>query len=119
MFKTQKQFEETITVLNESDPVRGSGGIAVITDSSNVSIKALMLPDYDIHKEVRDEGQFHYERLFAQIRKSEMEKILVVPGKTRIVWNGNEYVVYSIVDYTSKFLFQNAEIEMRRRLDID
>ena len=119
MFKTQKQFEENITVLNESDPVRGSGGIAKITDSSETTIRALIMPDMDIHIETREEGQYHYERVYAHVRKSQIELVDIIPGKTRIDWNGNEYVVRDILDYTSKKLFQNAEIEMRRRLDID
>ena len=119
MFKTQKKFEEDIVVLNESDPVRGSGGIAKITDSSETTIRALVLPDIDIHMETREEGQFHFERVYAHIRKSQKELVDIIPGKTRIEWNGNNYVVADIIDYTSKKLFQNAEIEMRRRLDID
>jgi hypothetical protein len=43
----------------------------------------------------------------------------MIPGKTRVVWNGNEYKVIGIIDYRTKVRFQNAEIEMRRRLDID
>lgn len=119
MFKTQKQFEETITVVNEGSPSYASGGIAIISDGTSKNIKAVIMPDIDTHRETRKEGQFEVEVVFAQVRKSEMDKIDMIPGKTRITWNGYSYRVTSIVDYRSKPLFKNAEIEMRRRIGID
>lgn len=112
-------FEETVTVLNEGSPIRGSGGIAIITDGTSQSIRMLILPDDNRHREPRKEGQYSYEQLFAHVRKTEMAKVDMIPGKTRVVWNGNEYKVINIIDYRTKVRFQNAEIEMRRRLDID
>ena len=117
--KEAKKYEEDITVLNESDPVRGSGGIAVITDSSSDTIRAMLMPDLDIHIEARRDGQYRYDKVYAHVRQSVMDSVSIIPGKTRIEWNGNEYVVSNILDYTSKKLFRNAEIEMRKRLDID
>ena len=119
MYKTQKKFEETVLVLNESAPVRGSGGIAVITDGTQQSISMVMLPDFEIHRESTVHGQYSYERLFAHVRVDEMDKVDMIPGKTRVEWNGYIYIVYRVLDYTSKTLFRNAEIEMRRRLDIN
>jgi hypothetical protein len=119
MFQTQKKFEETVTVLNEGSPVAGSGGIAIITDGTSQDIKMVMLPDMNLHREPRKEGQYSYETLFAHVRRDEMDKVNMIPGKTRVVWNGNEYKVIGIIDYRTKVRFQNAEIEMRRRLDID
>jgi len=119
MFKTQKPYEETVTVYNQLTPVRASGGIATIPTSSSTTMKAVMLPDSNIYRENRKEGQFFYERVFAQVRKDEINRVSIIPGKTRIEWNGYTYVVYQMLDYTSKKLFQNAEIELRRRLGFD
>jgi hypothetical protein len=116
MWKTQQKFEETVTVLNEQSPIRGSGGISVITDGTSKQIRMLMLPDLTIHRETRKEGQYSYERVYAHISKDEMDKVDMIPGKTRIVWNGLTYKVMNIVDYRSKILFQNAEIELRRQI---
>lgn len=116
MWKTQKKFEEIVTVLNESSPERGSGGISVITDGTSKDIRMLMLPDMNIHREPRKEGQYSYERVYAHISRTEMDKVEIIPGKTRIVWNGLTYKVMNILDYSSKILFQNAEIEMRRQV---
>lgn len=116
MWKTNKKFEETVTVVNEQSPTRGSGGIAKITTPATQDIRMLMLPDNNIYRELRREGQFNYERVTAQISKDEMEKVDMIPGKTKIVWNGFTYKVVNITDYTSKLLFRNAEIEMRRQL---
>ena len=117
MWKTQRQFEETVTVYNEGSPTRGSGGIAIISDGTSLSIKMLMLPDYNIHVETKKEGQSKFERVYAQISKIEMDKISIIPGKTKVIWNGNTYKVTTIIDYTLKPLFQLAEIEMRRQLE--
>jgi len=119
MWKTQTKYEETVTAYNQSEPTRGSGGIAFITKGTETEIKMVMMPDFEIYREMRKEGQYSYERVFAQIRLSEMDKLDMIPGKTRIEWNGNTYVIHNILDYTSKIMFQNAEIEMRRRLDVD
>jgi len=119
MFKTQKMFEENITIINESSPARASGGIAVITEGSSTTIKAVVMPDLDSYAEPRKEGQYNYERLFAQVRKSEMDRVNLVKGKTKLIWNGLEYKIVNIIDYTSKKLFQNAEIEARRKIDVD
>ena len=116
MWKSQQSLEETVTVLNEQSPTRASGGIAVITDGTSQEIRMLMLPDIIIHKEPRKEGQYSYERLYAHISKTEMDKVDMIPGKTRVVWNGLTYKVMGIIDYRSKFKFQNAEIELRRQL---
>jgi hypothetical protein len=117
MWKSQRSLEETVTVLNEQSPSRGSGGIAVITDGTSQEIRMLMLPDMNIHRESRKEGQYSYERVYAHISKNEMDKVDMIPGKTRVVWNGLTYKVMNIIDYRSKFKFQNAEIEMRRQID--
>jgi len=117
MWKTQKQFEENVTVRNEQTPSRASGGIAVIGKTTDTTLKMLILPDETIHREPRKEGQYSYERLFAQVRSDEMEKVDMIPGKTRVIWNGLEYRVVGIIDVRSKKKFKNAEIEMRRLLD--
>ena len=116
MWKTQKKFEETVTVLNEQSPTRGSGGISVIADGTTTGVRMLMLPDLNIHRETRKEGQYSYERVYAHISKGEMDKVDMIPGKTRVVWNGLTYKVMNILDYSSKILFQNAEIELRRQI---
>lgn len=116
MWKTQKKFEETVTVLNEQNPTRASGGVAVISDGASQDIRMLMLPDGVMHRESRKEGQYAYERVTAQISSEEMDKVDMIPGKTRVVWNGLTYKVMSIIDYRDKILFQNAEIELRRQL---
>jgi len=119
MWKAQKRYEETVTVVNESSPTYSSGGIAVITDATGVSIRMLILPDQSVFREPRKEGQYQFERLFAHITKSEIAKAEITPGKTKVVWNGNTYKVYSKMDYTSKFKFKIAEIEMRRKIEYD
>jgi len=119
MWKTQKRFEETVTVVNESIPSLASGGIAVITDSSSVSMKMVILPDESKFREPRKEGQYQYERLFAHVRKTEMLKADIIPGKTKVIWNGETYKVFSKLDYTTKPKFRIAEIEMRRRIEYD
>ena len=116
MWKMSKRFEETVTVVNEQSPVRGSGGIAIITTPSTTEIRMVMLPDRNVFKEPRKEGQYNYERLLAHVSKYEIDKVDMIPGKTKVVWNGLTYKVVSILDYTSKKLFRNAEIEMRRQL---
>lgn len=117
MWKTQKLFEVSVSVINESTPVRGTGGIAVISDDTETEISMVIMPDYGIHREPRKEGQYVYERIYAHVRADEMAKADMIVGKTRIEWNGNIYMVHSIIDYTSLKLFQIAEIEMRRKLD--
>lgn len=117
MWKTQTRFEENVTVINENTPTLSSGGVAIITNNTSVSLKMLILPDTSVFRESRKEGQYQYERLFAQVRKTEIEKASIIPGKTRIIWNGNTYKVFSKMDYTSKPKFKIAEIEMRRRID--
>lgn len=116
MWKTQKPLEETVTVYNEQSPTRGSGGVAVISDGDSEDIKMLILPDEIIHREPRKEGQYSYERLFAQVSKTEMDKVNIKEGKTKVIWNGLTYKVYSVIDYTSKPRFKLAELEMRRQL---
>ena len=119
MFATQKRFEESVTIINESDPAYGSGGIAIITDTSSKSIKAVVMPDYAIHRETNREGQSTYERAYMQVRKTEMDKIDMIPGRTRVTWNGYSYRVVNIIDVRNNKFFRNAEVEMRRRLDIN
>ena len=116
MWKTQKMFEEDITVVNESAPVRGSGGIAIITDGTSTTIRALMLPGSELYREQRQEGQYTYERIFAHVNKDEIDKVSLVEGKTKVIWNGLTYRVIRVMDYTSKKRFRNAEIELRRRI---
>lgn len=116
MWKRQKLLEETVTVVNEQPPTRGSGGIAIISTPATIEIRMLMLPDMTIYREPRKEGQYSYERLLAHVSKDEMDKVDMIPGKTKIVWNGLTYKVVNIIDYRSKLLFRNAEIEMRRQL---
>lgn len=116
MWKTSKKFEETVTVVNEQPPTRGSGGVAIITTPSTQEIQMMMLPDTNVFNEPKKEGQYNYERLFAHVNKDEMDKVDMIPGKTKVVWNGLTYKVVNIINYTSKILFQNAEIEMRRQL---
>lgn len=116
MWKMSKKFEETVTVVNEQPPTRGSGGVAIITTPTTQEIRMMMLPDRNVFKEPRKEGQYNYERLIAHVSKDEIDKVEMIPGKTKVVWNGLTYKVVSIIDYTSKILFRNAEIEMRRQL---
>lgn len=116
MWKMSKGFEETVTVVNEQPPTRGSGGIAIITTPATQEIRMVMLPDMNVFHEPRKEGQYNYERLFAQVSKGELDKVDMIPGKTKVVWNGLTYKVVNILNYTSKKLFRNAEIEMRRQL---
>jgi len=116
MWKTQQKFEETVTVYNEQPPTRGSGGVAVISQGTATGVRMLMLPDGVIYREPRKEGQYSYERVTAQISSEEMDKIDMIPGKTKVIWNGLTYKVMSIIDYRDKILFQNAEIELRRQL---
>ena len=116
MWKTNTRFHETVTVVNEQSPTRGSGGIAVITTPATQDIKMVMLPDNNLYKELRREGQYNYERVTAHVSKGEIDKVDMIPGKTKIVWNGLTYKVVSIIDYTSKLLFKTAEIEMRRQI---
>ena len=117
MWKTQQKFEETVLVYNEQAPTRASGGVAVISNGTTTGVNMLMLPDNIIHKEPRKEGQYSYERVIAQVSDKEMNKISIIPGKTKIIWNGLTYKVMSIIDYTSKILFQNAELELRRQIE--
>ena len=117
MWKTQQKFEETVTVYNEQAPTRASGGVAVISDGTSQDIQMLMLPDNIIHREPRKEGQYSYERVTAQISKDELDKVSIIPGKTKIIWNGLTYKVMSMIDYTSKLYFQLAELELRRQLE--
>jgi len=118
MWETQKKFEETVTVLNEGYATRGSGGVALITNGTSTSIKMLMLPDTDVFVEKREEDNYRWETLYAQIRKTEMDKVNMIPGQTRVVWNGNDYKVLEIIDYRNKNLFRLAEIRLARRLDV-
>jgi len=117
MWKTQKKFEEKVTVVNENSPIRGDGGIAIITDNTSTGVKMVMLPDGQVYHENRKEGQFSYERVYAHVSKNEMDKTPIVPGRTKVIWNGLTYVVMEIIDYSNKLLFKNAEIELRRKLD--
>lgn len=118
MFKTQKLYEETVTVLNESTTARASGGVGVITEGSQQEVKMLILPDDSIYEEDRNGGYTMTEQLFAHISKTEMEKVSLIPGRTRVIWNGNEYRVVDIIDYTSKPKFKNAEIRMVRKRNV-
>jgi len=118
MFKTQKIYEETVSVLNESTTTRGSGGIGIITDGSLQSVKMLILPDDSIYEEDRNGGYTMTEVLFAHIRKTEMDKVSLIPGRTKVIWNGNTYRVMDIVDYTSKPKFKNAELRLVRKRNV-
>lgn len=119
MWKHQKRHEETVIVINESAPSYSSGGIAIITDASGVSMKMVIMPDGSRFREPRKEGQYNYERIFAHVSKNEIEKADIIEGKTKIVWNGNTYKVFTKLDYTSKPRFRIAEIEMRRKIGVD
>ena len=76
-----------------------------------------MLPDITVHIETDKEGQSSYERLYAHISKIEKDKVSIIPGRTKVIWDGKTYKVMGIIDYTSKFRFQNAELELRRQLE--
>jgi len=119
MWKIQKMFEENVTVINELEPVISSGGISTISYDSGVTIKMVMLPDENRYRENRKDGIYQYEKLFAHVRKDEMEKVEVIPGKSQVIWNGETYRVVTKLPYESKQMFQIAEIEMRRKIDVD
>lgn len=119
MFLTQKKFETNITVFNDGEPQYASGGTAIISSGVSQSIKAVIMPDDRFYRENRKEGQYISERVFAHVRKDEMDKVDMIPGKSRITWNGYSYEVVNILDYRDKPLFRNAEIEMRRRIGVD
>lgn len=119
MFQTQKKYEEDITVFNEGSTVYASGGIGKITNGDSQTIKALIMPETNVYRETRKEGRFNVEIVFAHVRKTEMDKVDMLPGKTRITWNGNDYRVMNIIDYRAKPRFKNAEIEMRRTLGVE
>ena len=106
-----------VLVYNEGAPTRASGGVAVISDGNTTGVNMLMLPDNIIYREPRKEGQYSYESVTAQITEDELDKVSIIPGKTKIIWNGLTYKVMSMIDYTSKPLFRLAEIEMRRQLE--
>jgi len=118
MFKTQKKHEEIVTVINESTTTRGSGGVGVITDGSRQDVSMVMLPDDSIYEEDRHGGYTQIEQLFAHVSKNEMEKVFLIPGRTKVIWNGNTYRVMDIVDYTSKPNFKNAEIRLVRKIHV-
>lgn len=119
MYNAQKQYEETVTVINEGVASLSSGGISTITDATGVSINMLILPDDSVYREPRKEGGYEYEKIFAQVSRDEIAKAAITPGQTRIIWNGNTYKVYRKLDYTTKSRWQLAEIEMRRRIGND
>jgi hypothetical protein len=118
MFRSQKGHEETVQVINESTTSRGSGGIGVITEGSRTDVKMLILPDDSIYKEDRNGGFQQIEQLFAHISKEEIDKISLITGKTKVIWNGNTYRVVGIIDMTTKPRFRNAEIRMVRKTDV-
>ena len=118
MYKTQKRYEETVTVLNESESSRGSGGVSFINEGSQKEVSMLILPDDSIYEEDRTGGYTITEQLFAHISKTEMEKVPLIPGRTQVIWNGNTYRVMDIIDYTSKPKFKNAEIRMVRKRNV-
>ena len=115
MFKTQKTYEETVQVINESTTSRASGGVGVITTGSQTDVKMLILPDDSIYKEDRNGGYQQIEQLFAHISKKEINKVSLIPGRTQVIWNGNTYRVVDIIDMTTKPRFKNAEIRMVRK----
>lgn len=118
MFKTQKTYEETVQVINESTTTRGSGGVGIITQGSQTDVKMLILPDDTVYKEDREGGYQQIEQLFAHISKKEIDKVSLIPGRTQVIWNGNTYRVIDIIDYTSKPRFKNAEIRMVRKTNV-
>lgn len=118
MFKTQKTYEETVQVINESTTSRASGGVGVITTGSQTDVKMLILPDDTRYKEDRNGGYQQIEQLFAHISKKEIDKVSLIPGRTKVIWNGNTYRVVDIIDYTSKPRFKNAEIRMVRKTHV-
>lgn len=120
MYRTQKRNEETILVRNEleSDPVRGSGGIALIDVYSETGIKAVVLPDTETYIQ-DDKGFYIRDTAYALVRKEEMDKVDMIPGKTKITWDGNTYRVVGKIDARTKYKFQNAEIRMVRHVGLE
>lgn len=118
MFKTQKRYEETVYVINESATARASGGIGTITETTQTAVKMLILPDDNMYKEDRQGGYQQIEQLLAHISKDEIEKVSLTPGITKVIWNGNTYRVMDIIDYTSKPKWKNAEIRMVRKTHV-
>lgn len=117
MWKTQKRYEETITVRNEQIPQWSSGGIATVTVTGVVSIKAVMLPDDRKYKQ-SDDGDMLVDMMYAHVRKDEMAKADMIPGKTKIIWNGDTWRVIGIVDYRTKARWQNAEIQLVKHIGV-
>lgn len=118
MWKTQKNYEELVTVRNEQDPTRTSGGISSIPVYEETGIYAVMLPDEREYVSTPD-GSYYEETVYAQVRKDEMDKVDMIPGKTKMIWDGNSYRVIEIIDYRTKYKFKNAEITLVRHLDVD
>jgi hypothetical protein len=118
MFNTQKRNEELIQVRNEQEPVWGSGGISTIAVDSVTGIKAVMMPDSRRYVQGKA-GSVLEELAFALVRESEMEKADMIPGKTKIIWNGNTWRILGITDVRNKHKFQNAEISLVRHVGVD
>jgi len=118
MHHTQRHYEEIVSVIHESTTTRGSGGIGIITEGTETDVRMVILPDVRVYKQDRAGGTYFVETLYGQIRKTELDKVSLEPGRTKVIWNGNTYRVMDIIDYTSKMKFKNAELRMQRKVDV-
>lgn len=115
MFRTQKHNEELVTVRNEYEPVRASGGVSRIDVYQETGIRMVMLPDQ--RRYVEDPKGFKLvDYMYAHVSREEMTKADMIPGKTKIIWNGDTWRVQGILDYRMKDKWQLAEITLVKHI---
>jgi len=109
-----------IEVYNQSERIRGTGGIAQITESEHITLRVTWIPPINRFRQV-EQGNFIEEKIVFQVSISELRKksFTLIVGRTHIIKDGNNYRLSFIEDGSYMNTLQSRECVAIRKIPVE
>lgn len=116
-----QRHEISITAYNEGEATRVEGGIVERTKSSEVTLKILKMHNQSVERR-NERGQRYREDSFTfQVRPTELSanSFTLYEGRTHFIYNGNNYRVIQVIDYSMYPLTQTIQGRAVRKINVN
>jgi hypothetical protein len=119
-WRMNKYHEVTVKMYNELDPITLEGGISLRGKSDDVTLYGFVIKTGSMFF-YNNDGRFASDGLIIQFSRQELEKndFEIIPGKTHIILESNEYRVAEMEDYSMYKFTQLIECRCVKMLHVD
>lgn len=123
MWKTNKNYETPVKVINQAVATRGSGeldeGLGWIATGVEIEdVMCIWMPDLETFI-WNDQGKFVEKRAVVHVSHKTWDNVPFIVGRTFIEKDNLKYRVVKCFDYSDHRMIGAVEIEVVRRINVE